>query len=98
MLLPWFNEPNTMHMFRTAPTGRKSSSHMLTQGFTLGYFRLLPPGGTTLLVSHSFIRKYNKQVLRLCCAQDNEKDKARNWYNNKRLEAFNSPRAGAGWP
>ena len=35
--------------FRTAPPGRKSSDRTLTQGFTLGYFRLLPPGGTALL-------------------------------------------------
>jgi hypothetical protein len=35
-----------MQGVHTALTGRESLCRTLTQGFTLGYFRLLPPGGT----------------------------------------------------
>jgi hypothetical protein len=31
--------------FRTALPGRESMAWQLSQGFALGYFRLLPPGG-----------------------------------------------------
>jgi hypothetical protein len=34
--------------FHTAPPGRGSLGRTLPQGFTLGYFRPLPPGGTVL--------------------------------------------------
>jgi hypothetical protein len=30
--------------FHTAPLGRESLSRMFSQGFTLGYFRFIPPG------------------------------------------------------
>jgi hypothetical protein len=38
--------PEKLHGFHTAPLGRESLGRTLSQGFTLGYFRPLPPGGT----------------------------------------------------
>jgi hypothetical protein len=35
----------------TAPPGRESLGRTLPQGFTLGYFRLFPPGRTALNAS-----------------------------------------------
>jgi hypothetical protein len=37
--------------FHTAPPGRESLARTLPQGFTLGYFRLFPPGRTALNAS-----------------------------------------------
>jgi hypothetical protein len=37
--------------FHTAPPGRESLGRTLPQGFTLGYFRLFPPGRTALNAS-----------------------------------------------
>jgi hypothetical protein len=40
--------PMTVQGFHTAPPGRESFGRTLPQGFTLGYFRLFPPGRTAL--------------------------------------------------
>jgi hypothetical protein len=37
--------------FHTAPPGRESLGRTFPQGFTLGYFRLFPPGRTVLNAS-----------------------------------------------
>jgi hypothetical protein len=43
--------PVTAGGFHTAPPGRKILGRTLPQGFTLGYFRLFPPGRTALNAS-----------------------------------------------
>jgi hypothetical protein len=42
------HNPGTVLGFHTALPGRESLGRTLSQGFTLGYFRLFPPGGTAL--------------------------------------------------
>jgi hypothetical protein len=55
--------------FHTAPPGRKIIGRTLSLGFTLGYFRLFPPGRTALNVSlfpHLRIAEYNPHRTNPC--------------------------------
>jgi len=63
----------TMLGFHTSPPGRESLGRTLPQGFTLGYFRLFPPGRTALnaslfphlelLISNTHEVRHNAYVL-----------------------------------